>query len=143
MNLTPEQQRELDQLGGMVDQAAYLRKYGSFSQRNPSLGKMINCPLCELRHRQTEQNCCNTTYLKTVKRTEPRFSHVRKNPRLKKNNPPDFLTHQLLTEMERNPNFVDFEGVSGIVMASIIRKRKAMAKRIRDQQKRGRKANRT
>jgi hypothetical protein len=29
----------------------------SFSQRNPHLGKMINCPVCSTRHRQHEKKC--------------------------------------------------------------------------------------
>jgi hypothetical protein len=29
----------------------------SFSGRNPHLGKMVNCPFCNLRHRQNERKC--------------------------------------------------------------------------------------
>lgn len=136
MNLTPEQQKELDQLSGMVDRASYVQKYGSFSQRNPELGKMVTCAICEQRIRQTENH--EHKYLTL----SADVVHIkgRKNPRLSRNHPPLFEMCSRLKELENRG--IDYEGLSGVVEDEIVRGKKAKAKRIRDQQKKSRKANR-
>lgn len=40
-----------------VEQAAKTKQYGSFSERNPMLGKMVRCPYCRIRRRENE-TCC-------------------------------------------------------------------------------------
>lgn len=37
------------------------RKYGSFSERNPQLGKMVKCSFCGHRRREKE-TCCNPKF---------------------------------------------------------------------------------
>lgn len=140
-NLRPDEIQELNALGGLVDRAAYNQKYGSFSARNPLLGKMVNCPKCGRRHRQFESDLCGAgKYLKTNE-AEQKIKG-RKNPRLSRNRPPFLEIHERLVVMEKDPNFQEYEGISGVVEAQIKRERKAEAKRIRDQQKHSRKQNR-
>jgi len=40
-----------------LDDAIATLRNRSFSQRNPHLGKMINCPVCRSRHREHERKC--------------------------------------------------------------------------------------
>jgi len=41
----------------LVDRKANIQKYGSFSDRNPTVGKMRKCKLCGIRERESEHQC--------------------------------------------------------------------------------------
>ena len=41
----------------LVDRKANIQKYGSFSDRNPTIGKMCKCKLCGIRERESEHQC--------------------------------------------------------------------------------------
>ena len=41
----------------LVDRKANIQKYGSFSDRNPTIGKMRKCKLCGIRERESEHQC--------------------------------------------------------------------------------------
>lgn len=117
---------------------------GSFSQRNPMLGKMVRCPYCSRRRRQNEEQCCNPTYkiVNTAEVSRAVVAKKRKNPRLSRHRPPLFEIHQRLVEMKAQPGFVEREGLSGIVEAQVVRKRTARSKKRRDQQRLSRRINR-
>lgn len=133
-----------DQLLDLIVQGAAEASEGSFADRNPTLGKMVRCPHCGLRRREQEV-CCNPKYLFTNSASMPRsFYHKkRKIPRLTTVRPPLAEIHQRLVEMEAKPEYHEYDGVSGIVEAQIVRRKKAVAKKKRDQQKRSRKINRS
>lgn len=126
-----------------VDRAA-LNRTGSYYQRNPLVGKMRTCPYCRKRSRATE-TCCNPNYKVFNQATEPRSATAkkRKNPRLTRNRPPLFLVHQRLVELEARPDYKEYEGISGIVEAAIIRDKKAKARVRRMQQRQSRQINRS
>lgn len=51
-------------VGMAVDRLAYAIAYGSFSDRNPGLGKMIRCPSCHQRRRQNSVlPCCSAAFI--------------------------------------------------------------------------------
>jgi hypothetical protein len=133
-----------EELLGIIVQQAAIAAEGSFAQRNPTLGKMKNCPYCGRRRRETEV-CCNPIQLVTVKNDVPRsfYAKKRKIPRLTKNRPPLFEMHAILLDKERQPGYKEIEGISGIVEAQIMRRRRAKTKVRRDQQRKSRKANRS
>src|SRR5258707_6700153 len=83
-----------------VDRVALLRKYGSFSARNPALGKMVRCPHCRVRRRAVEV-CCNAEYV-VENSGGPRPVRKRKNPRLTRKRPPLFRVYQLLVDIEND-----------------------------------------
>lgn len=119
-----------DQLIELAVQQAALAATGSFSERNPNLGKMVRCPFCGRRRRQNaERACCNPTYLQTNKAEIPRsfYAKKRKNPRLTRNRPPLFEMHQILLDKERQTGYKEYEGISGIVEAQIKRRKRAKA----------------
>lgn len=128
----------------VVDRVAYLRKYGSYSSRNPALGKMVRCLYCRVRRREAEK-CCSAEY-----RVENsgRFPHVRKrkNPRLSKKRPPLFRMYQLLVDIEndRRPDLenVRKEHLPGYVEKLITDEVKDKKRKVRKQQKISRKKNR-
>ena len=41
----------------LIDRKAAIQKYGSFSDRNPTIGKMRKCKLCGIRERESEHQC--------------------------------------------------------------------------------------
>lgn len=135
----PEINKEL--FSALVKQAADTQAYGSYSARNPQLGKMITCPQCCRRKRQVEF-CCEPKYITTNAAMTPKITKTRKNPRLSRNRPPMLEIHQRLVEMGSRPGYVEFEGISGIVEAEIKRRKKSAAKRKRKQQRKSRKNNR-
>lgn len=111
------QQQTLNVLQAAVELAAKARD-GSFSDRNPMLGKMVRCPYCRQRRRENAQEkCCNaklsTKYWSKVledgtreqrdrievKTTMPKRKG-RKNPRLTRHRPPLFLMRQRLLDLE-------------------------------------------
>lgn len=139
----PQPTRE-DLIEIAVQQAAKATE-GTFSQRNPMLGKMVRCPYCGRRRRQNaDQACCNPKLLVGNKADMPRsfYKKMRKNPRLTRHRPPLFEIHQRLVELEATPGYVEREGISGIVEALVKRRIKSAAKGRRKQQKQSRKANR-
>lgn len=144
MAATEQNQPTREQLVQLVVQQAALAAEGSFSQRNPTLGKMVKCPFCGRRRRQDQLVCCNPKYIATNLADQPRssVSKHRKNPRLSRHRPPLFLVHQLLVEKESQENYVEIEGISGIVEAQVMRGRRARTKQKRDQQKLSRRINR-
>lgn len=139
-----ENQPTRDQLIDLVVQQAAFASTGSFSERNPDLGKMRKCPHCGRRRRENGLVCCNPKYIRTNTADVPRsfYSKRRKNPRLTRNKPPLFEVHQHLVELESQPGYVEREGISGIVEAQVVARRKAKAKVKRTQQKLSRKVNR-
>ena len=55
--------RDFSQMAAGVLEAVDLLKFGSFSQRHPSLGKMRRCPFCRQRRREfSGERCCNTAH---------------------------------------------------------------------------------
>lgn len=92
-------------LARIVDKGADLLTYGSFSQRNPMLGKMRNCPFCGHRSRggNTTEPCCHAKYIWENPATPTPKVRGRSNPRLTRCNPPLFLMRQILLEIEKNP----------------------------------------
>lgn len=131
-------QQELETLVSAVDFAAKAR-LGTFSQRNPMLGKMARCPHCKTRRRQNaELPCCtailSTKYLSKVlsdgtreERERPEitadiprsdFAKKRKNPRLTRHRPPLFQMRQTLLDLEAEPLLIgplqdSVEGLEG------------------------------
>lgn len=93
-------------LARIIDKGADLLTYGSFSQRNPLLGKMRNCPFCGQRRRggNTTEVCCHAKYIweNPAKDAKPKV-RGRRNPRLTRRNPPLFLMRQILLDIEKNP----------------------------------------
>lgn len=93
-------------LARIIDKGADLLTYGSFSQRNPLLGKMRNCPFCGQRRRggNTTELCCHAKYIweNPAKDAKPKV-RGRSNPRLTRRNPPLFLMRQILRDIEKNP----------------------------------------
>lgn len=133
-----------EELVGALVQNVALAADGSFADRNPVLGRMRKCVYCGQRRRERGPVCCNPKYVVTNAAYEPRsaVAKKRKNPRLTRNRPPFFELHARLVEMESQPGYVEYEGISGIVEAAIKRRRRAKAKIRRDQQRLSRKINR-
>jgi len=50
----PRLVQEAQLLTQLVEKAARTQQYGSFSARNPTLGKMVRCPYCRIRERNHE-----------------------------------------------------------------------------------------
>jgi hypothetical protein len=132
-----------DQLVSLIVQQAALAAEGSYADRNPALGKMVRCPHCRIRRRQFE-TCCHPEYIVTNLADVPRsfYAKKRRNPRLTTVRPPLAEIHQILLDMEAQPGYTEREGISGIVEAQIVRRKKAAAKVKRDRQKLSRKINR-
>lgn len=135
-------------LAQAVDRIAYLRKHGSFLERNPTLGKMIRCPHCRVRRRQFSPACCNPNYYVENSNRIPRsaVAKKRKKPRLTRKRPPLFLVHQLLVDIENNRR-PDLENVKEKFLAQYIEKFvtdqiKEKKRRVRNQQKKSRRINR-
>lgn len=143
--LDAQNQPTREQLLDILVQGAAEASEGSFAARNPTLGKMVRCPHCNRRRREHSDPCCNPVQLVTVKNDVPRsfYAKKRKIPRLTKHRPPLAEVHQVLVEMERQPGYVEVEGISGIVEARIKRRKRAVAKNRRSQQKRSRRVNRS
>lgn len=103
------QQQTLDALKAVVAQAATARE-GTYSERNPLLGKMKRCPYCHQRRRENAQSpCCNVKYVVTAMQTDEEGNETipmapkvkgRKNPRLTRHRPPLFLMRQRLLDLE-------------------------------------------
>lgn len=133
-----------DELISLVVHQAALAAEGSFSERNPTLGKMVRCPYCNRRRRQNDEQCCNPTYVVVNKADMPRsfYAKKRKIPRLRRNRPPLFEIHQKLVEMEARPEYHEYDGITGVVEAQIVNRKKSAAKVKRKQQRLSRKINR-
>lgn len=130
-----------------VDRIAHRRKYGSYSERNPALGKMKRCPHCRVRRREFGPRCCNAEYRVENSNLIARatFARKRKTPRLTRHRPPLFLVHQLLVDIE-NDRRPDLENVAqkylpGYVEKFVLDGIRAKKKIRRDQQKKSRKIN--
>jgi hypothetical protein len=128
-------------LARLVELAARARKYGSFSERNPTAGKMVTCKFCKKRQRAIDPPCCNANVIPGTEHASAR-EKGRKNPRLSRNKPPLLEVHDKLLQLERSPDFQEYEGVAGVVEAAITRRKKSKAKKRRQQQKKSRKLNR-
>lgn len=156
----PNIAQELEILKLAVEKAAQYR-LGTFSQRNPMLGKMVRCPYCKQRRRQNSPVPCCTAkyYCQGVDTPKPKG---RSNPRLSRNRPPLFLMRQILLQLEEEPLLIGplhdkVDGLPGIwtpqkevrmehlatfVEKAIIKEQKAKAKKYRDMQKKSRRMNR-
>lgn len=141
--MTEANQPTREQLLDILVQGAAEASEGSFAARNPTLGKMVRCPHCNRRRREQEI-CCNPKYRVTNAATMPRsaFAKKRKIPRLSRNRPPLFEIHQRLVEMEAKSEYHEYSGVSGVVEQQIKRRKRAVARKKRHQQKRSRRVNR-
>jgi hypothetical protein len=135
-------------LAQAVDRIAHLRKYGTFSERNPALGKMTRCPYCRVRRREFGPKCCSAFYRVENSNAIARAAFVRKRkkPRLTRNRPPLFLVHQLLVDIE-NDRRPDLENVArkhlpGYVEKFVLDGIKGKKRRARNQQKKSRSINR-
>lgn len=125
----------------IVDRTAKTMRYGSFSERNPTLGKMKTCPYCRIRERSHQ---CTAVVKKPCEGVAPHPKRI--NPRLTRNRPPLFLVHQLLVEIEAGKR-PELENVPQQHMAQYIEKkvkdwRREAAHKKRDQQKLSRRINR-
>lgn len=143
--MTDQKTADLAILQQKVLQAADIAAHGTFSARNPLLGKMTSCPLCGFRHRRFQNlPCLSAKYLPGTENDGigAAVKHKRKIPRLTRSNPPLFEVHQRLVEMERDITFKEHEGIAGIVEAEIKRRKRTKANKKRDIQKQSRKANR-
>ena len=106
---TTFQAQTLDALQSLIAEAA-IRRAGSFSDRNPMLGKMVRCRYCHKRRRQNaQQPCCNPNYIARAMQVDEDGNETvpmtpkqkgRKNPRLTRHIPPLFLMRQRLLELE-------------------------------------------
>jgi hypothetical protein len=133
---------ELQIIAQRVQQAAELAAQGSFSQRNPLLGKMVRCPSCGQRRRMFQAKSCCSAALKQGTENEHVQVKGRKIPRLTRNNPPLLEVHEKLLQLERTPGFVEYEGIAGVIEAQIKRRKRAKAKTRRNQQNASRRINR-
>lgn len=127
----------------ILDRTADRLKHGSFSERNPTLGKMQTCKLCRIRERSHQ---CTAVIRKGTEAEGVAPHPKRKNPRLTRNRPPLFLVRQLLVEIEAGKH-PELENVPQQHMARYIEKkvkdwRREAAHAKRDQQKLSRKINR-
>ena len=135
-------------------------KYGSFSDRNPALGKMVRCIFCHARRRSFSKTpCCSGKLLDgaytnrkgqtvTPAVAEPVAPAIskHKNPKLTRKNPPLFLVRQLLVEIEAGTR-PELENVAEKNLARYVEKivldgKKEKARQKRNQQKRSRRINR-
>ena len=111
---TTFQAQTLAALQALIAEAA-IRRAGSFSERNPMLGKMVRCPYCHKRRRQNAQiTCCSAygddrAYIVRAMQVDKDGNETipmtpkqkgRKNPRLTRHIPPLFLMRQRLLELE-------------------------------------------
>jgi hypothetical protein len=59
-------QKDIANLGAGLAEGLVRLQYGSYSERHPTLGRMLTCPLCHRRRRQMpDAPCCTSTYLVT------------------------------------------------------------------------------
>lgn len=114
MIYSPEQvaAKDLSNLQTMVTYGEDMTLHGSFSQRNPHLGKMVRC-LCGRRHRQAVK-CCNIDYAKDEdnkilmmknpigKRLLRRFKHKRHGQTRTR------AIRNLTIRMQQDPELVQF-----------------------------------
>lgn len=65
MNYEPLQ-RDIAELGAALAQGLDAQRFGSFSARNPGLGKMTRCIYCHARRREfATEKCCNARHAAT------------------------------------------------------------------------------
>ena len=65
MNYEPLQ-RDIAELGAALSQGLDAQRFGSFSARNPGLGKMTRCIYCHARRREfATEKCCNARHAAT------------------------------------------------------------------------------
>lgn len=57
--------KEFAYLESTVEYAAQIAQFGSYSDRNPHLGRMRRCPYCRRRHREALGCVCGARYAKT------------------------------------------------------------------------------
>lgn len=127
----------------IVDRTAERMRTGSFSERNPTLGKMQTCKLCRIRERSHQ---CTAVVRKGTESEGVAPHPKHKNPRLTRKRPPLFLVHQLLVEIEAGTR-PELENVPEKHMTRYIEKkvkdwRRETAHAKRDTQKLSRKINR-
>jgi hypothetical protein len=76
-------QRDVSDLAAALKQGLEAQIFGSFSERNPGLGRMITCPHCHTRRRQfATEKCCNASHATTMRAWSA--SHDKKGERLDK-----------------------------------------------------------
>ena len=103
--------KELETLVAAVDITAKRRIYGSFSQRNPHLGKMVTCIHCHTRHREHgEIPCCTATLVHANENTVPRSAFARRR-RNAHHSQRTLVVHQLYLKLlpEPLPEEKDFD----------------------------------
>ena len=127
----------------IVDRTAERVRFGSYSERNPLLGKMATCKFCRTRERNHK---CTAVIRKGTEVVGVAPHPKRQNPRLTRKRPPLFLVHQLLVEIERDEH-PELENVPQAHMARYIEKkvndwRREERHAKRDQQKLSRRINR-
>lgn len=126
----------------ILDRTAERLRTGSFSERNPTLGKMQTCKLCRIRERSHQ---CTAKIRKGTEVEGVAPHPKRKNPRLTRNRPPLLHVHQLLVEIEAGKH-PELENVPEKHMARYIEKkikdwRREAAHVNRDTQKLSRRIN--
>jgi hypothetical protein len=61
-------QRDISDLAAALKQGLEAQLFGSFSERNPGLGRMMTCPHCHTRRRQfATEKCCNASHATTMR----------------------------------------------------------------------------
>jgi len=75
-------QKQISEMSAGVAEGVARQKYGSYSERNPLLGKMMTCQFCHARRRQFALDaCCNPVQTAVVsdgpKHTIKKFTHKR------------------------------------------------------------------
>lgn len=64
--------KDIAELGTSLAQGLEAQVFGSFSARNPGLGKMMRCPFCHTRRYQFASSpCCNAGHAKTQRAWDP------------------------------------------------------------------------
>lgn len=85
LTLTVEQlvAKDLSNLAMLGPWVENIQLHGSYADRRPDLGKMINCPACKRRHRMIGPRCSNAAFATTQRAWDPEqgFYQVACEPR--------------------------------------------------------------
>jgi hypothetical protein len=138
-------QAEADTLAKAVAAFEEDRHNASFSKRNPDLGKMISCSLCDMRHRVHDLMMLNSTAhgeqvfgdMKYPSRTAA-FAKKRLHPHPNKK---QLVFVQRVRALLPYYGVEKLEIVKGIVKARLEREREAAQVPVRNRQKRSRQIN--
>jgi len=64
--------RQISEMNAQVAKTIDIMRFGSYAERHPMQGKMVNCPLCGRRRRELPLTpCCNTAHATTQRAWSP------------------------------------------------------------------------